>query len=82
MIPCSLGKTLEIGDKVFTTNRSDTSTFVRFAVVVDFDYDLGEIFVITEGSPKSRKVRRKTCQLMCLTQQLSYNVKNYPENQL
>jgi hypothetical protein len=81
-IPCSLGKTLEIGDIVYTTNRSDTYTFKKWAKVVGFEEATKRAVITTKGSPKSSKTFRTSEQLMCMTQQIEYNHKEYPENQV
>jgi hypothetical protein len=80
MIPCSLGKTLELGDIVFTTHRSDTHAFKTFATIVGFDNETSTALVRTKNAPKHSQTKRDTSQLICLTQQMSYNLENYPEN--
>jgi hypothetical protein len=82
MICCSLGKTLEIGDTVFTTNRSDTYTFKKWATVVDFNEKDSCAVITPKNGNKNSRTYRSSDQLICVTQQIEYNNKTYPENQL
>lgn len=77
-----LGKTVELEDRVFTTNLSNTSDFKKYGTVVGFSEENTHALVTLDGSPAKSKLLREGQQLMCITQQLKYNREVYPENQL
>jgi hypothetical protein len=74
-----LGKTIEIGDYVFTTTSSDTFKFTIFGKVTSFVEDEPAVFITLENVPIKDTYRLLT-QVLCLTQQQEYNLTNYPEN--